>query len=177
MSSAWHHMWDIRCVYTPSFSALSSLWCRCSRFPLQDQDVPISWLAPRVWWLPPSWTAAGVRESARDGRSATRTGAKTRARPSSQRSVRVELERLPTDLRVKFQRGSQDADCVCVWSHLPLQFFPKSVPAGGETVVTLCGWEFQSSLRPAIISDKTHIVTVGTGTVCSVLPPQSSSEM
>lgn len=58
-----------------------------------------------------------------------------------------------------------------------MQFFPKSEPVGGETVVTLCGWEFQSPVRPAIISGKTHIVTLGGDTDCSVLPQQSSNEM
>ncbi|XP_041813694.1 macrophage-stimulating protein receptor-like isoform X2 [Chelmon rostratus] len=57
------------------------------------------------------------------------------------------------------------------------EFFPKMEPAGGETEVTLCGWEFQSPLRPAIISGKTHIVTVGSGTLCTVLPEKSSSEV
>lgn len=46
---------------------------------------------------------------------------------------------------------------------------------GGETEVTLCGWEFQSPLRPAIIDGKTHGIAVGS-TVCSVLPEKSSSE-
>lgn len=55
------------------------------------------------------------------------------------------------------------------------QFFPKMVPAGGVTEVTLCGSEFQSVLRPPIISGKTHIVTVGSGTVCDVLPEKSNS--
>ena len=49
-------------------------------------------------------------------------------------------------------------------------------PAGGETDVTLCGWEFQSSLRPAIISGKTHVVTLGSGNTCTVLPEKSNSE-
>ncbi|XP_068450311.1 macrophage-stimulating protein receptor [Clinocottus analis] len=57
------------------------------------------------------------------------------------------------------------------------QFFPKMVAAGAETEVTLCGWEFQSPLKPAIISSKTHIVTVGSGTLCSVLPEKSSCEV
>ncbi|XP_035517889.1 macrophage-stimulating protein receptor-like isoform X1 [Morone saxatilis] len=57
------------------------------------------------------------------------------------------------------------------------EFFPKMAPAGGETEVTLCGWEFQSSLRPAIISGKTHIITVGSGTPCTVLPEKSSSDV
>ncbi|XP_042363182.1 macrophage-stimulating protein receptor-like isoform X2 [Plectropomus leopardus] len=57
------------------------------------------------------------------------------------------------------------------------KFFPKMVPAGAETEVTLCGWDFQSPLRPAIISGKTHIVTVGPGTVCTVLPGKSSSKV
>lgn len=55
------------------------------------------------------------------------------------------------------------------------QFFPKMVPAGGVTEVTLCGSEFQSALRPPIISGKTHIITVGSGTVCDVLPEKSNS--
>lgn len=55
------------------------------------------------------------------------------------------------------------------------QFFPKMAPAGGVTEVTLCGSEFQSSVRLAIISGKSHIVTVGSGTVCDVLPEKSNS--
>lgn len=55
------------------------------------------------------------------------------------------------------------------------QFFPKMVPAGGVTEVTLCGSEFQSALRPPIISGKTHIITVGSGTVCDVLPESNSN--
>lgn len=57
------------------------------------------------------------------------------------------------------------------------KFFPKTEPAGGETEVTLCGWEFQSTLRPAIISGKTHIITVGSGTSCTVLPEKSRNEV
>ncbi|KAM6927968.1 macrophage-stimulating protein receptor-like [Xenentodon cancila] len=56
------------------------------------------------------------------------------------------------------------------------EFFPKMAPAGGETEVTLCGSEFQSPLRPAIISGQTHIVTVGSRTVCAVLPEKSSRD-
>ncbi|TKS71313.1 Macrophage-stimulating protein receptor [Collichthys lucidus] len=58
------------------------------------------------------------------------------------------------------------------------EFFPKMEPAGGETELTLCGWEFQSPLRPQqqIISGKTHIIKVGS-TLCTVLPEKSSSEM
>lgn len=83
----------------------------------------------------------------------------------------------PADPRVKLQHSSEDTDSVSVCWHLSLQFFPKTAPAGGGTVVTLCGWEFQSPLRPAIISGKTHIVTVGANTDCAVLPPQSNSQM
>ncbi|XP_037347072.2 macrophage-stimulating protein receptor-like isoform X1 [Pungitius pungitius] len=57
------------------------------------------------------------------------------------------------------------------------EFFPKTTPAGAETEVTLCGWEFRSPVPPAIISGKTHTVTVGSGTVCSVLPKKSSSQV
>ncbi|KAI3369994.1 hypothetical protein L3Q82_024796 [Scortum barcoo] len=56
------------------------------------------------------------------------------------------------------------------------KFFPKMVPAGGDTEVTLRGCEFQSPLQPAIISGKTHIITVGSGTLCTVLPEKSKSE-
>ncbi|TNN84423.1 Macrophage-stimulating protein receptor [Liparis tanakae] len=57
------------------------------------------------------------------------------------------------------------------------KFFPKMAHAGAETEVTLCGSDFQSPLRPAIISSQTHIVTVGSGTVCRVLPKKSSSKV
>uniref|UniRef100_A0A8C4INF4 receptor protein-tyrosine kinase n=1 Tax=Dicentrarchus labrax TaxID=13489 RepID=A0A8C4INF4_DICLA len=68
-------------------------------------------------------------------------------------------------------QGSKDS-CAPVIT----EFSPKMAPAGGETEVTLCGWEFQSPLRPAIISGKTHIITVGSGTPCTVLPEKSSSD-
>uniref|UniRef100_A0A3Q3X4B2 Sema domain-containing protein n=1 Tax=Mola mola TaxID=94237 RepID=A0A3Q3X4B2_MOLML len=57
-----------------------------------------------------------------------------------------------------------------------MEFFPKVEPVGCETELTLCGWEFQSPLRPAIINRKTHSVTVGSGTICNVLPKKSNSE-
>ncbi|XP_070694579.1 macrophage-stimulating protein receptor-like [Pempheris klunzingeri] len=77
---------------------------------------------------------------------------------------------------------SRQHDCASQWNRdscepVITEFFPKMVPAGGETEVTLCGWEFQSPLRPAIISGKTHIITVGSGTLCTVLPENSSSEV
>ncbi|KAG7494482.1 macrophage-stimulating protein receptor-like isoform X1 [Solea senegalensis] len=56
------------------------------------------------------------------------------------------------------------------------EFFPKTAPVGGETEVTLCGWEFQSPQRPVIVSGKTHVVTVGSGNVCTVLPDKSRSD-
>ncbi|KAM3620956.1 uncharacterized protein V6R79_004061 [Siganus canaliculatus] len=73
-------------------------------------------------------------------------------------------------------------ECSSQWSKdscapVVREFLPKTAPAGGETEVTLYGWEFQSSLRPAIIQGKTHIITVGSGTVCTVLPEKSSSEV
>ncbi|XP_054473858.1 macrophage-stimulating protein receptor-like isoform X2 [Anoplopoma fimbria] len=55
------------------------------------------------------------------------------------------------------------------------EFFPKMAPAGAEAEVTLCGWAFQSPRGPTI-SSKTHIITVGSGTLCSVLPENSSSD-
>ncbi|XP_040891054.1 macrophage-stimulating protein receptor-like isoform X2 [Toxotes jaculatrix] len=77
---------------------------------------------------------------------------------------------------------SRQHECTSQWnknSCAPVitEFFPKMAPAGGETEVTLCGWEFQSPLRPAIISGKTHIITVGSGSLCTVLPEKSSSEV
>ncbi|XP_063767768.1 macrophage-stimulating protein receptor-like isoform X2 [Eleginops maclovinus] len=77
---------------------------------------------------------------------------------------------------------SRQPECALLWnkdSCAPVitEFFPTMVPAGAETEVTLCGWEFQSPLRPAIISGKTHIITVGPGTLCTVLPEKSSSEV
>uniref|UniRef100_A0A667WYS1 receptor protein-tyrosine kinase n=1 Tax=Myripristis murdjan TaxID=586833 RepID=A0A667WYS1_9TELE len=76
---------------------------------------------------------------------------------------------------------SRQHECTSQWtkqscSPVITEFFPKMVPVGGETELILCGWEFQSSLRPAIISGKTHVVTVGSGTPCNVLPGKSNSE-
>lgn len=75
---------------------------------------------------------------------------------------------------------SRQEECSSQWNKkscgpIITEFFPKMAPAGGVTEVTLCGSEFQSVLRPAIISGKTHIVTVGSGTVCDVLPEKSNS--
>ncbi|XP_036386947.1 macrophage-stimulating protein receptor [Megalops cyprinoides] len=53
------------------------------------------------------------------------------------------------------------------------EFFPKRAPPDGHTELTLCGWEFQSPLRPAI-SSKTHEVNVGQ-TTCAVIPDKSNS--
>nr|XP_015814408.2 macrophage-stimulating protein receptor [Nothobranchius furzeri]XP_015814410.2 macrophage-stimulating protein receptor [Nothobranchius furzeri]XP_054586511.1 macrophage-stimulating protein receptor [Nothobranchius furzeri] len=56
------------------------------------------------------------------------------------------------------------------------QFFPRTAPVGGETELTLCGSEFQSPLRPAIIGGKTHVVTVSSGNLCAVLPEKSNGK-
>ncbi|XP_021177600.2 macrophage-stimulating protein receptor isoform X1 [Fundulus heteroclitus] len=74
---------------------------------------------------------------------------------------------------------SRKPKCTSVWSKdscapIITEFFPKTAPAGGETEVTLCGSEFQSARRPAIISGKTHTIRVDSGTVCAVLPTRSS---
>uniref|UniRef100_A0A3Q4HKQ8 Sema domain-containing protein n=1 Tax=Neolamprologus brichardi TaxID=32507 RepID=A0A3Q4HKQ8_NEOBR len=68
---------------------------------------------------------------------------------------------------------SRQEECSSQWNKkscgpIITEFFPKMVPAGGVTEVTLCGSEFQSALRPPIISSKTHIVTVGSGTTPSI---------
>uniref|UniRef100_A0A3Q0RJE4 Sema domain-containing protein n=1 Tax=Amphilophus citrinellus TaxID=61819 RepID=A0A3Q0RJE4_AMPCI len=73
---------------------------------------------------------------------------------------------------------SKEPECGTQWykkscGPVITEFFPKTAPAGGETEVTLCGSEFQSALRPPVIDGKTHIVTVGSGTVCNVLPEKT----
>lgn len=77
---------------------------------------------------------------------------------------------------------SRQHECASQWSKdsctpIITEFFPKTAPAGGETEMTVCGREFQSPQRSAIISGKTHIITVGSRTSCTVLPEKSSSEM
>ncbi|KAM4613484.1 macrophage-stimulating protein receptor-like [Polymixia lowei] len=72
-------------------------------------------------------------------------------------------------------------ECTTQWSKTSCspvitEFFPKTGPADGRTELNLCGWEFQSLLRPAIIRDKTHRVRVGSGNTCDVLPMKSNSE-
>ncbi|KAM9759685.1 macrophage-stimulating protein receptor-like isoform 2-T2 [Menidia menidia] len=76
---------------------------------------------------------------------------------------------------------SRKHECASQWnkeSCAPVitEFFPKMVPAGGETEVTLCGSEFQSPLRPAIINGKTHIITAGSVSQCTILPEKSNSK-
>lgn len=76
---------------------------------------------------------------------------------------------------------SRRHECTSQWNKdscapVVTKFFPKTAPAGGETEVTLCGSEFQSPLRPAIINGKTHIITVSSGTLCNVLPEKSKSD-
>ncbi|XP_028302476.1 macrophage-stimulating protein receptor-like [Gouania willdenowi] len=72
-------------------------------------------------------------------------------------------------------------ECTSEWNRnscapVITEFFPKMVPAGGETEVTLCGSEFQSPSRPRIINGKTHVITVGPGMTCAVIPEKSTSE-
>ncbi|XP_071374032.1 macrophage-stimulating protein receptor [Centroberyx affinis] len=76
---------------------------------------------------------------------------------------------------------SRQHECTSQWSTeacspVITEFFPKTTPADGEIELNLCGWNFQSPLRPAIISGKTHVVRVGSGTPCTVLPRKSNSE-
>ncbi|XP_016403632.1 macrophage-stimulating protein receptor-like, partial [Sinocyclocheilus rhinocerous] len=52
-------------------------------------------------------------------------------------------------------------------------FFPKTAPPDGQSEMTLCGWEFQSPLRPAITA-RTHEVKLGE-TACVVQPHKSNS--
>ncbi|XP_030632191.1 macrophage-stimulating protein receptor [Chanos chanos] len=53
------------------------------------------------------------------------------------------------------------------------KFFPQTAPPDGETELTLCGWEFQSTVNPTI-NQKTHQIRVGQ-TDCLVLPVKSHS--
>ncbi|XP_038152026.1 macrophage-stimulating protein receptor isoform X1 [Cyprinodon tularosa] len=52
-------------------------------------------------------------------------------------------------------------------------FFPRTAPPDGQTELTVCGWEFQSPIRPAITS-RTHQVRLGQ-TACTVIPLKSNS--
>ncbi|KAK0135916.1 Macrophage-stimulating protein receptor [Merluccius polli] len=76
---------------------------------------------------------------------------------------------------------SREHECTLPWhrnSCAPVitQFFPKTAPTGGESELTLCGWEFQSPSRPTAISDKTHTVRVGPESLCTILPAKSNGE-
>uniref|UniRef100_A0A8C1LIX8 Macrophage-stimulating protein receptor n=1 Tax=Cyprinus carpio TaxID=7962 RepID=A0A8C1LIX8_CYPCA len=53
------------------------------------------------------------------------------------------------------------------------EFFPKTAPPDGQSEMTLCGWEFQSPLRPTITT-RTHEVKLGE-TACVVQPHKSNS--
>ncbi|XP_029007683.1 macrophage-stimulating protein receptor-like [Betta splendens] len=77
---------------------------------------------------------------------------------------------------------SRQWECSSEWSNescapVLTEFFPKAAPAGGQTVLTLCGRDFQSPQRPAIVSGSTHVVGAGPGGSCAVLPERSSSEV
>ncbi|CAL9704847.1 unnamed protein product [Knipowitschia caucasica] len=74
---------------------------------------------------------------------------------------------------------SRQHECSSHWSQdtcspVITEFYPKVAPAGGETELTLCGFDFVT--RPSLsITDQTHMITVGTEGSCSPLPTQSSS--
>ncbi|XP_072308567.1 macrophage-stimulating protein receptor-like isoform X2 [Eucyclogobius newberryi] len=74
---------------------------------------------------------------------------------------------------------SRQHECSSEWSRgtcppVITEFYPKVAPAGGETELTLCGWDFLTQ-PPLSITDQTHVVTVGTDSLCTPLPLQSSS--
>ncbi|XP_075996998.1 macrophage-stimulating protein receptor-like isoform X2 [Genypterus blacodes] len=76
---------------------------------------------------------------------------------------------------------SRKRECTSQWNNescLPIitEFFPKTAPIGGETELTLCGWEFQSDRPPAIVNGKSHIIHLDAGNQCTVLPAKSNSE-
>lgn len=71
---------------------------------------------------------------------------------------------------------SRQHECSSQWSKdkcppIITQFYPKVAPAGGETELTLCGWDFLT----LDITDQTHIITVGSDSPCTALPSESSS--
>ncbi|XP_077429828.1 macrophage-stimulating protein receptor isoform X1 [Vanacampus margaritifer] len=77
---------------------------------------------------------------------------------------------------------SRRDECASMWkksSCAPVitEFFPKTAPAGGETELTLCGRAFRSPRRPPINNGVSHTVTVGSGTMCTVLPYKSESQV
>uniref|UniRef100_A0A671Q1Z9 receptor protein-tyrosine kinase n=1 Tax=Sinocyclocheilus anshuiensis TaxID=1608454 RepID=A0A671Q1Z9_9TELE len=73
---------------------------------------------------------------------------------------------------------SQMHQCKDQWSSnscppVITQFLPSTVPSNGKSEITLCGWNFQSSSRPAI-TQTSHQVKVG-NSGCTVIPEKSSS--
>ncbi|KAJ3601888.1 hypothetical protein NHX12_029650 [Muraenolepis orangiensis] len=54
------------------------------------------------------------------------------------------------------------------------EFFPKATPIGGDSELTLCGWEFKSPYEHAGISVKTHTIRVGPESQCTVLGAKSN---
>nr|XP_015815471.2 macrophage-stimulating protein receptor [Nothobranchius furzeri] len=52
-------------------------------------------------------------------------------------------------------------------------FFPQTAPLDGQTELTVCGWSFQSPLKPPITS-RTHRVRLGQ-TSCTVIPLKSNN--
>lgn len=73
---------------------------------------------------------------------------------------------------------SQQHECSSQWSKdtcppIITQFYPKVAPAGGETELTICGWDFLTQ-PPLSITDHTHIITVGADTPCTAVPLKST---
>ncbi|XP_028853368.1 macrophage-stimulating protein receptor isoform X2 [Denticeps clupeoides] len=72
---------------------------------------------------------------------------------------------------LKSQCGKQWSSQTC--PPVITEFFPKTAPPDGESELTLCGWEFQTSPKAAV-SPETHLVNVG-NTSCTVLRGNSTS--
>lgn len=73
---------------------------------------------------------------------------------------------------------SWESECNSRWRNVSCPpgisgFFPQTAPPDGQTEVTVCGWEFQSPMRP-VISSKTHQLRLGQN-ACTVLPVKSNS--
>lgn len=73
---------------------------------------------------------------------------------------------------------SRQHECSSQWNKdtcppVITKFYPRVAPAGGETELTLCGWDFLTQ-PPWSISDQTHIITVGSDSPCATLPLKSN---
>lgn len=136
-------------------------WFRCHK---EGLAVITLWPVPRVCQPQSSWAVDGALECVCGRATAKVTG-----------------KMIPAHLGLQgwallFNPGKFPLTYISYrwyWSFSLLQFFPMTAPPDGQTELTLCGWEFQSPLRPSITS-RTHQVRLGQ-TTCSVIPLKSNN--